>query len=260
MSDRTLTLYSWNVNGIRAACRKGFLDWLHTEQPDILALQEIRALPEQLVGELRDPEDYHALWVPAERKGYSGVAILSRLRPESVTVGLGVEDYDVEGRTLTADYGDFVLVTSYVPNGSRDHSRVPYKMQYKADFLNYLNGLRDSGRSVIFCGDINTAHREIDLARPRQNQKTTGFLPEERAWLDEVVEAGWIDSFRALYPDREGAYSWWSQIGGARDRNVGWRLDYFFISPDLWDRVVAADIHPDVPGSDHCPVSLTLAI
>lgn len=260
MSDRTLTLYSWNVNGIRAACRKGFLDWLHTEQPDILALQEIRALPEQLEGELRDPEDYHALWVPAERKGYSGVAILSRLRPESVTVGLGVEDYDVEGRTLTADYGDFVLVTSYVPNGSRDHSRVPYKMQYKADFLNYLNGLRDSGRSVIFCGDINTAHREIDLARPRQNQKTTGFLPEERAWLDEVVEAGWIDSFRALYPDREGAYSWWSQIGGARDRNVGWRLDYFFISPDLWDRVVAADIHPDVPGSDHCPVSLTLAI
>jgi len=260
MSDRTLTLYSWNVNGIRAAYRKGFLDWLHTEQPDILALQEIRALPEQLEGELRDPEDYHALWVPAERKGYSGVAILSRLRPESVTVGLGVEDYDVEGRTLTADYGDFVLVTSYVPNGSRDHSRVPYKMQYKADFLNYLNGLRDSGRSVIFCGDINTAHREIDLARPRQNQKTTGFLPEERAWLDEVVEAGWIDSFRALYPDREGAYSWWSQIGGARDRNVGWRLDYFFISPDLWDRVVAADIHPDVPGSDHCPVSLTLAI
>ena len=260
MADRTLTLYSWNVNGIRAAHRKGFLDWLHAEQPDILALQEIRAMPEQLDDELRNPAGYHALWVPAERRGYSGVAVLSKLKPESVTVGLGIDDYDVEGRTLTADYGDFVLVTSYVPNGSRDHSRVPYKMQYKADFLRYLNGLRDAGRSVVFCGDINTSHREIDLARPRQNQNTTGFLPEERAWLDEVVEAGWIDTFRALYPDREGAYSWWSQIGGARDRNVGWRLDYFFVSPDLRDRVVGADIHPNVHGSDHCPVSLTLAV
>ena len=259
MADRTLTLYSWNVNGIRAAHRKGFLDWLHAEQPDILALQEIRAMPEQLDDELRNPAGYHALWVPAERRGYSGVAVLSKLKPESVTVGLGIDDYDVEGRTLTADYGDFMLVTSYVPNGSRDHSRVPYKMQYKADFLRYLNGLRDAGRSVVFCGDINTSHREIDLARPRQNQNTTGFLPEERAWLDEVVEAGWIDTFRALYPDREGAYSWWSQIGGARDRNVGWRLDYFFVSPDLRDRVVGADIHPDVYGSDHCPVGIELS-
>lgn len=253
-----LTLYSWNVNGIRAAHRKGFLDWLHGQQPDILALQEIRATPEQLDDGLRNPTGYYSAWEPGERKGYSGVAILSKREPESLTVGLGIDEYDSEGRTLSADFGDFVLVTSYVPNGSRDHSRVPFKMQYKSDFLAYLNGLRDSGRSVIFCGDINTAHQEIDLARPRENQTTTGFLPEERAWLDEVVAAGWVDSFRALYPDQGGAYSWWSQRGGARERNVGWRLDYFFISPDLRERLVEARIHPEVMGSDHCPVSLTL--
>jgi len=255
-----MTLYSWNVNGIRAAHRKGFLDWLHGAQPNIVALQEIRARPEQLDDNLRSPTGYHATWVPGERKGYSGVAILSKRKPIALTIGLGNDDYDSEGRTLSADYGDFVLVTSYVPNGSRDHSRVPFKMQYKADFLAYLNGLHDSGRSVIFCGDINTAHQEIDLARPRENQKTTGFLPEERAWLDEVVADGWIDSFRALYPDQEGAYSWWSQRGGARERNVGWRLDYFFISPDLRERLVEARIHPGVMGSDHCPVSMTLDI
>ncbi len=252
------TLYSWNVNGIRAAQRKGFLDWLHQTQPDILCLQETKAHPDQLDLALRQPPGYHTFWASAKRKGYSGVALFSRTKPLSVQIGLGISDYDREGRTIVAEYPDFVLLGAYFPNGSRDHSRVPFKMAYKADFLAFCQQLRTAGKSVIFCGDVNTAHQEIDLARPRQNQNTTGFLPEERAWLDEVVRQGYVDTFRHLYPNRTGAYSWWSYIGGARQRNVGWRLDYFFITPDLLRLVSDAAIHPNVEGSDHCPVSLTL--
>ncbi|MDX1416210.1 MAG: exodeoxyribonuclease III [Candidatus Promineifilaceae bacterium] len=254
-----LSLFSWNVNGLRAAHRKGFLDWLHATQPDVLGIQETKCHPEQLDDELRQPDGYFTYWASAEKKGYSGVALYSRLEPRSVKIGLGIDEYDREGRTIVADYGDFVLITAYFPNGSRDHHRVPFKMSYKADFLAYCNQLREQGRSVIFCGDVNTAHREIDLARPRQNQKTTGFLPQERAWIDQIVQEGYIDTYRLLYPEREGAYSWWSYIGGARNRNVGWRLDYFFVSNDLSARVAAAEIHAGVLGSDHCPVSLDLS-
>jgi len=253
-----LTLYSWNVNGLRAAHRKGFLDWLNETQPDVLGIQETKCHPDQLDPELRQPEGYYTYWAAAEKKGYSGVALYTKQEPRSVKIGFGFPEYDREGRTIVADYEDFVLITAYFPNGSRDHSRVPFKMAYKADFLSFCNDLRDSGRPVIFCGDVNTAHKEIDLARPRQNQKTTGFLPEERVWIDEVVSQGYVDTFRALYPDRAGAYSWWSYIGGARGRNVGWRLDYFFTSEDLQPRIASAAIHADVLGSDHCPVSLTL--
>jgi exodeoxyribonuclease-3 len=253
-----MRLYSWNVNGIRAAQKKGFLDWLTEARPDVLGLQETKAHPDQLDEALRSPAGYYTYWASAERKGYSGVALYTRKEPASVQIGLGIPEYDHEGRTIVADYGDFVLITAYFPNGGRDHSRVPFKMAYKRDFLNFCNDLRRQGRKVIFCGDVNTAHREIDLARPKQNQKTTGFLPEERVWIDEVVAQGYIDTYRALHPDQEGAYSWWTYIGGARDRNVGWRLDYFFISPDLMPQVKKAEIHPDVFGSDHCPVSLTL--
>ncbi|MCA9932876.1 MAG: exodeoxyribonuclease III [Ardenticatenaceae bacterium] len=253
------TLYSWNVNGIRAAHRKGFLDWLQQTQPDILSIQETKAHPDQLEAELRQPPGYFTYWASAERKGYSGVALYSRTEPLSVQIGLGIEEYDREGRTIVAEYPNFVFIGAYFPNGSRDHSRVPFKMAYKAVFLDYCNRLREQGKSVIFCGDVNTSHQEIDLARPRQNQATTGFLPEERAWIDEVIDQGYIDSFRHLYPQRSGAYSWWSYIGGARARNVGWRLDYFFTSPDLESQIIDAAIHPDVMGSDHCPVSLTLA-
>jgi exodeoxyribonuclease-3 len=175
-----------------------------------------------------------------------------------VQIGLGIPEYDREGRTIVADYGEFTLLAAYFPNGGRDHGRVPYKMAYKRDFLAYIEALRHQGKSVVFCGDINTAHQPIDLARPQQNQKTTGFLPEERAWIDDLLAHGYIDSYRSLYPEQEGAYSWWTYIGGARERNVGWRLDYFFVSPDLWPRVTEARIHAEIPGSDHCPVSLEL--
>jgi exodeoxyribonuclease-3 len=253
-----MRLFSWNVNGIRAAYNKGFMDWFNATQPDILGVQETRADYDQLPDDLRQPPGYHTYWVSAEKKGYSGCALYTRTEPRNIQFGLGIPEYDSEGRTIVAEYDDFVFITAYFPNGGNDHSRVPFKMQYKAAFLAYCNWLREAGKAVIFCGDVNTAHKEIDLARPKENAKTTGFLPEERVWIDKVVEEGYIDIYRALNPDKEGAYSWWSNRAGARERNVGWRIDYFFITPDLRDRVVSAEIHPDVMGSDHCPVSLTL--
>ena len=254
-----MKLFSWNVNGVRAAQKKGFLDWLHSEGPDFLGIQETKAQPDQLDDELRQPEGYYAFWASAERKGYSGVALFSKEKPRRVKLGLGIPEYDREGRTIVAEYNDFVLITAYFPNGSRDHSRVPFKMAYKRDFLAYCQGLVSLGKSVVFCGDINTSHREIDLARPKQNQNHTGFLPEERHWIDEVIGTGFIDTYRYLNPEQEGAFSWWSYIGGARSRNVGWRLDYFFMTPDLLPRMTRADIHTEILGSDHCPVSLTLS-
>ncbi|MEQ8672548.1 MAG: exodeoxyribonuclease III [Aggregatilineales bacterium] len=253
-----MKLYSWNVNGIRAAQKKGFVEWLHQVQPDVMGVQETKAHPEQLDGELAAPAGYFTYWASAEKKGYSGVGLFSKVEPNDVKIGLGLPEYDSEGRTIVAEYDDFVFITAYFPNGSRDHSRVPYKMAYKAAFLDYCNGLVKAGKPVIFCGDVNTAHQEIDLARPKQNIKTTGFMPEERAWIDEVVKTGYVDIFRDLNPDLEGAYNWWSNRSGARENNVGWRIDYFFISPDLRDKVVTAELHPDIMGSDHCPISLTL--
>jgi exodeoxyribonuclease-3 len=253
-----MKLYSWNVNGLRAARKKGFLDWLEGEKPDVIGIQETKCHPDQLDEELRNPPGYYTYWASAEKKGYSGVALYTRQEPESVQIGLGIGDFDQEGRTIVADYGEFVLITAYFPNGSRDHSRVPYKMDYKREFLAYCNQRREEGRSVIFCGDVNTAHLEIDLARPKQNNKTTGFLPLERAWIDDVVEQGYVDTFRTLHPDQDGAYTWWSYIGGARDRNVGWRIDYFFVSPELMPRIQGAQIHPEIYGSDHCPISLSI--
>jgi exodeoxyribonuclease-3 len=251
-------LFSWNVNGLRAARKKGFLDWLASEKPYAIGLQETKCHPDQLDDELRDPPGYHTYWASAERKGYSGVALYSREEPVSVQIGLGISEFDAEGRTIVADYGEYVLITAYFPNGNRDHKRVPFKMEYKREFLEFCNNLRDEGHSVIFCGDVNTAHKEIDLARPKQNKKTTGFLPLEREWIDEVVELGYVDTFRELHPDQIGAYTWWSYIGGARNRNVGWRIDYFFATPDIMPHILSADIHPEIFGSDHCPVSLTL--
>lgn len=254
-----LTLYSWNVNGIRAAQRKGFLDWLYQTTPDVVCVQETKAHPEQLDEELKAPEGYTSYWASAERKGYSGVALYTRAKPESVEIGLGIKEYDQEGRTMIADYGQFVLINAYFPNGARDHSRVPFKMAYKKAFLKVCNQLRAAGRAVIFCGDVNTAHREIDIARPKENSQSTGFLPLERAWIDEVIKQGYLDTYRVLHPDQQDAYTWWAYWGKARERNVGWRLDYFFVTPDLRNNVTAAEIHPDVFGSDHCPISLTIS-
>ena len=253
-----MKLVSWNVNGIRAAHRKGFLDWLHAASPDVLTVQETKAHPEQLAAKLRQPDGYHTWWASAERKGYSGVGLFSKSQPRDVQIGLGIEKFDSEGRTIIADYGDITLMTTYLPNGKASEERLRYKMEYKEAFLDYANGLRAAGKSVVFCGDINTAHNEIDLTHPKPNSKYSGFLREERDWIDKVVEQGYIDIYRHRNPEEEGAYSWWSMRGGARAKNVGWRIDYFFISPDLLERVSDAEIHADVMGSDHCPISLTL--
>jgi len=254
-----LILYSWNVNGLRALHKKGFLDWLQQTQPDILCLQETKCHPDQLPEALRQPEGYHSYWASAVKKGYSGVAIYTRTEPLSVQVGLGIERFDNEGRTLVADYGRFILINAYFPSGSSGAERIQYKLDYYAAFLDYCNQLQAAGKNIIFCGDVNTAHHPIDLARPTQNKKTSGFLPEERAWMDEVVAAGYVDTFRARHPDTTGAYSWWTVRSGARERNVGWRLDYFFVSQSFWPRVTNAAIHPEVYGSDHCPVSLVIS-
>ena len=255
-----MKLVSWNVNGIRAAQRKGFLDWLHEASPDVLTVQETKAQPEQLAAKLRQPDGFHSWWANAERKGYSGVGLYSKTQPLDVKIGIGIDKFDSEGRTIIADYGAFTLMSTYLPNGKASEERLRYKMEYKEAFLDYANGLRAAGKSVVFCGDINTAHNEIDLTHPKPNSKYSGFLREERDWIDKVVEQGYIDIYRHRNPDKEGAYSWWSLRSGARAKNVGWRIDYFFISPDLLERVVDAEIHADVMGSDHCPISLTLDV
>jgi exodeoxyribonuclease-3 len=258
---QTITLLSWNVNGIRAVHKKGFLDWLAEADPDIVCLQETRAEEAQLPAVLAQPAGYHGFWNGSRRKkGYSGTALLTRPEPLDVQFGLGIDEFDQEGRTIIARYPTFTLINCYFPNGGRDHSRVPFKLAFYDAFLEKCEGLRAQGQAVIFCGDVNTSHQEIDLARPKDNRNTTGFLPEERAWIDRVVEAGYVDTFRHFYPDLTGAYSWWSMPTRARERNVGWRLDYFFVAGEGMDRVVDAFITPEVVGSDHCPVGLRLRI
>lgn len=257
--DDTITLLSWNVNGARAVHQKGFLEWLELASPDILALQETRAEEQQLPGALAQPTGYRGFWNASRRKkGYSGTALLTQIDPIDVSFGLRIEEFDKEGRTVVARYPHFTLLNCYFPNGGRDLSRVPFKLAFYDAFFAFCENLREQGQSVIFCGDVNTAHKEIDLARPSSNSNTTGFLPEERAWIDRVVEAGYVDTFRHFYPDLSEQYTWWSMPTRARERNIGWRLDYFFVSPDLLDRLVDAFILADVTGSDHCPVGLRL--
>jgi exodeoxyribonuclease III len=254
-----LCLLSWNINGARAIYRVGFLDWLRETAPDILCLQETRAEAKQLPPDLREPAGYYAYWHGCQRKrGYSGTALLTRQKPLSVQYGLGRPEFDDEGRTIIADYGSFVLINCYFPNGSRDLSRVPYKLAFYAAFLETCERLRAAGKRVVFCGDVNTAHRDLDLAHPRENREHTGFLPEERAWLDQLVVAGYVDSFRHFYPDLAGQYTWWAVPMRARERNVGWRIDYFFLAAELLPRLLDAFILPTVTGSDHCPVGIRL--
>jgi exodeoxyribonuclease III len=254
-----MTLLSWNVNGARAIYKAGFLGWLTTASPDILCLQETRAEPKQLPPDLAQPAPYAGYWAHSTRKkGHSGVGVLTKPAPLHVRAGIDCEEFDDEGRTLVADYGRFILINCYFPNGGRDGERVPYKLAFYETFQEYCEALAAQGRSLVICGDVNTSHREIDLARPKQNSKSTGFLPEERAWMDRWVAAGFVDTFRHLHPDAAGAYTWWLQWGQARERNIGWRLDYFFVTRDLAPYVRDAFILPDVKGSDHCPVGLTL--
>lgn len=256
-----MRILSWNVNGLRACATKAFPRVLGESQADVVGIQEVRALPEQLDPETCVPSGWHAHFAPAERLGYSGVAIYSRIEPDDVEVGLGEPRFDVEGRLITARFGRTFVVNGYFPKGSgrnRDNSRVPYKLDFYAAVFAHVERLRRRG-SVFVVGDFNTAHDDIDLARPRSNTKNSGFLPEERAELSRWIDAGWVDTFRAAYPGEGGHYTWWRQWGGARERNVGWRIDYVLASPAAAKRVTDAFIWPHVTGSDHCPVGVDVA-
>ncbi len=252
-------LVSWNVNGIRAAEKKGFVEWLAATGADLVAVQETKAHPEQLSPALLNPTGYQAAWNSAEKKGYSGTGTYSRQSPLKVVPGLGDPRFDGEGRVLVHEFEPFVFFNIYFPNGGRGAEWVAYKLDFYKRFLEVARSYMQNGRPVVVTGDFNTAYAEIDLARPKENVNHSGFMPEERAGLGEFFEVGLVDTFRLLHPDTV-KYTWWDMVTRARERNVGWRLDYFMVSPDLKDRVLAADIHDDVTGSDHCPISLSLEI
>ncbi len=248
-----MKLISWNVNGIRSVLKKGALDLVAHEKPDIVCFQETKAHPDDVTAFW--PE-YDAHWNWAEKKGYSGVLTLSKVKPLSVTRGIGTAEHDMEGRVLTTEFADFFLVNVYVPNSKRELTRLPYRQQWDRDFLAHLKGLEKT-KPVIWCGDLNVAHTEIDLARPKGNEKNHGFTPEERAGFSAFVAAGFVDTFRE-FENAGGHYTWWSQMSGARARNIGWRIDYFLCSEALRSRLKSATIYPHITGSDHCPVGIEL--
>jgi exodeoxyribonuclease III len=254
-----IRIICWNVNGVRAVHRKGFRDWFLEEQPDILCLQETKALKKQFPPDIRSIEGYHVYFNNALKKGYSGVALYTKIKPLNVEKGLGVEEFDDEGRTLIADYGKFVLMNIYFPNGKMSPERLQFKMDYYDTFLEYADHLKDQGRNLIICGDLNTAHKKIDLAHPKANSKISGFLPEERAWVDKFLSHGYVDTFREFNKEPE-QYSWWSYRTRARERNVGWRLDYFFVNEEFMKQVEKSYILYDVMGSDHAPIGLDLVL
>jgi len=256
---KTLRILSWNVNGIRAVYKKGFLQWLMTNKPDILCIQETKASEEQLPDDLRNIQGYHTFYVSAEKKGYSGVALLSKEEPSRIEPGWGVDTFKREGRTVIADYENFLLMNIYFPNGKASPERLKYKMDFYESFLDYVDGLKNQGKKLIICGDVNTAHKEIDLARPKENETVSGFLPEERAWIDKLLSHGYIDTFR-MFEEGGGHYSWWDYKTRARERNVGWRIDYFLVSENLEHHIQSAFILSDVMGSDHCPIGIELKV
>jgi exodeoxyribonuclease-3 len=252
-------ILSWNVNGIRAVQKKGFLAWLAQESPDILCLQETKAHLNQLEGALANPTGYHAYWTQPERKGYSGVATFTKRKPIAVKTGFGVPRFDAEGRVLLTEFPDFVLLNIYFPNGKASEERLRYKLDFYEETLQFVQALKSQAKKVIISGDYNTAHRPIDLARPKANENVSGFLPVERAWIDRWMASGQVDVFRK-FNDKPAQYTWWDLKTGARARNVGWRIDYHFVSHDLASQVAGAGILAEVEGSDHCPVSLELAL
>lgn len=257
----TVKLLSWNVNGLRAVHKKDALNpLLASQQPDILAVQEIKAHVADLPQALKEVDGYHAYFEAAERKGYSGVGTYSRTEPVSVSGGFGVPEFDVEGRVLRTDFNGFTLLNVYFPSGTQGPERVDYKLAFYDAFFDWAEVIRAGGTPLVICGDVNTAHHEIDLARPKQNHnKTSGFLDIERDWITRLLNAGYHDTYRELHPELE-QYTWWSARGGARANNIGWRLDYFFVSSELRDAVREAYILTDHMGSDHCPVGLVLAL
>ncbi|MDP2693147.1 MAG: exodeoxyribonuclease III [bacterium] len=258
--EKTISLISWNVNGVRAAERKGFLPWLHKHKYDIVCIQETKVSdPCVLSDELLQPKGYNAYWAcSTEKKGYSGVAIFSRQKPKKIKIDFGKNILSQEGRILQLDFEKFTLLNIYFPNGGASVERLNYKLEFYNEFLTYVKRLEKNGKKVIFCGDVNTAHNEIDLSRPKENSERSGFMPIERKWIDKFVEAGFIDTFRYFYPNKKNYYTWWDMKTRARERNVGWRIDYFFASKALKKNLIGATIMPSIMGSDHCPIGLKL--
>lgn len=247
---------SWNVNGLRACMGKGFEDFFKEADADIFCLQETKLQQNQIDFE---PEGYNCFWSYAEKKGYSGTAVFSKQKPLNVTYGMGIDEHDKEGRMITLEFEDFYFITVYVPNSQRELKRLDYRMRWEDDFRSYILTLERT-KPVIYCGDLNVAHREIDLKNPKTNRNNAGFTDEERAKLSKVLESGYTDTFRFFYPDAQGIYSWWSYMFKAREKNAGWRIDYFISSSRLDDKLIDAKIHTDVLGSDHCPVELDINI
>ena len=247
---------SWNVNGLRACLKKGFMESFRQLDADIFALQETKMQPDQAILDL---PGYRQYWNSAEKKGYSGTAVFTRLEPMAVTYGLGIEEHDHEGRVITLEFADYYFVTVYTPNSKRELERLAYRMEWEDAFRAYLLAL-DEKKPVIVCGDLNVAHKEIDLKNPKTNRRNAGFTDEEREKFTELLAAGFTDTFRALYPDKEGIYTWWSYLRKARETNAGWRIDYFVTSERLQGSIKDATIHNEIFGSDHCPVGLELAL
>lgn len=253
-----MKIYSWNVNGIRSVLKKGFEDWFSATDPDVLCLQEVRAEKSQ-VEAIANRDGYYTYWNACKRKkGYSGVAIYSKIEPDAVNYGFDIEEFDEEGRVLQLVFPDWVLNCIYFPNGGQGEDRLDYKLRFYDAFLENSKQWITDGKHVVTVGDYNTCHKEIDIARPKENENVSGFLPIERAWMDKYVENGFVDTFRKLHPDTRDAYTWWSNRFGARGRNVGWRLDYGFVDAALMPNVVSSEIHSNIMGSDHCPISLEL--
>lgn len=250
----SLKYISWNVNGLRACLKKGFLDAFHGLDADCFCIQETKLQPGQVTLDL---PGYFQYWNSAVKKGYSGTALFTKTEPLSVTYGMGLADHDQEGRLITAEFSDHFLITCYTPNSQRGLARLPYRMEWEDAFRAYLLDLSER-KPIVLCGDLNVAHEDIDLANPAQNRKNAGFTDEERGKMTELLASGMTDSFRALHPDEEGAYTWWSYFAKSRERNIGWRIDYFITSSSLLPRIERAAIHPDIEGSDHCPVELVL--
>jgi len=253
-----MNIISWNVNGIRAVEKKGFIDWVQNSNADIICLQETKASPEQLTQELLNINGYTSYFESAEKKGYSGVAIYTKHKPLAIE-NMNMKEFDDEGRFISATFEDFTLINAYFPNSQDKGKRLGYKLDFLEGMLKYANNLVSQGKNVVICGDYNIAHEEIDLARPKQNNESPGFLPEERAWMTKFLENGYVDTFRHFYP-KEIKYSWWSYRARARENNVGWRIDYHCVNKDFISKVRSAEILNDVVGSDHCPVSIKLNI
>jgi len=259
-SAPTLKLISWNINGIRAGERKGFLEWFTEQNADVVCLQEIKAHPDQLSEKLLHPDGYQSLWHPAKRPGYSGLGVYCKTPPAQIIEGIGDPEFDEEGRVFSMRFQDFWLINTYCPHSRRDLSRLDFKMAFNEKYSQFCDRLRrESELPLIVCGDLNTAHNELDLTNDRANRRNAGFLPEERAWLDEFLDSGFVDCFRHYHPLQKGHYTWWSNRKGVRERNVGWRIDYHLVDRRMMDRVLSVSHQSDVLGSDHCPIVLELA-